>query len=276
MTHVRVVAPATLPERPIVMCWFPGGGMSSRYFDLPAPYDMAAHLAAAGIVNLLVDHPAVGAGAVPDDPWTLTPEVVADADVAAVRAALDGLGLRDPVVLGGGHSMGAMLVAYQQARHRLYDGLALLGHSGRGLPEVLTPEEVTPVRPVVELAEQRFGRPLPVSETTGSEMLVGPDLPDGAAAALAEARAPLLAVCALTSMIPGSHAAELASLDVPVFLGVAEHDITGPPHEAPTHLTGTTDLTLHVLGGAFHNSNVAARRTELWDRLVLWARTVPL
>ena len=40
MTHVRVVAPASMPERPVVLCWFPGGGMSSRYFDLDPPYDM--------------------------------------------------------------------------------------------------------------------------------------------------------------------------------------------------------------------------------------------
>jgi hypothetical protein len=275
VTHVRVVAPASMPERPVVLCWFPGGGMSSRYFDLDPPYDMAGHLAALGFVNLLVDHPAVGGGAVPDDPWTLTPEAVADADAEAVRQALDELDLDDPLVIGGGHSMGAMLVVHQQARHRLYDGLALLGHSGRGLPEVLTPDELAGTESVVELARKRFGQPLPQGETAGSEMLVGPSLPAAAAAALDAARAPLLVVCGLAAMLPGSHADELASVDVPVFLGIAEHDITGPPHEAPSHLTGTTDVTLHVVRGGFHNSNVADRRVELWDRLALWARTVP-
>lgn len=158
MTHVRIVAPASVPDRPIVLCWFPGGGMSSRYFDLDPPYDMAGHLAGLGFVNLLVDHPAVGRGLVPDDPWTLTPEAVADADADAVRRALGELDLDDPVVIGGGHSMGAMLVVHQ---------------------------------------------------------------------------------------------------------------------EAPSYLSGTTDVTLHVVRGGFHNSNVADRRVELWDRLALWARTVP-
>lgn len=275
MTHVRVVAPATVPERPIVLCLFPGGGMSSRYFDLDPPYDMAGHLARLGFVNVLVDHPAVGQGAIPADPWTLTPEAVADAGAAAVRAALAELDLDDPVVVGGGHSMGAMIVVHQQARHRLYDGLALLGHSGRGLPEVLTPDELAATEPMVDLARTRFGRPLPQGETAASELLVGPSLPAAAAAALDAARAPLLAICGLAAMIPGSHASELAAIDVPVFLGIAEHDITGPPHQAPSYLTGTTDVTLHVVRGAFHNSNVADRRGELWDRLALWARTVP-
>lgn len=275
MPHVRIVAPATLPDRPIVMCWLPGGGMSSRYFDLAAPYDMAAHLAAAGIVSLLVDHPAVGESEVPDDPWSLTPEVVADADALAVQETLERLDLRDPIVLGGGHSMGAMLAVHAQVRHRLFEGLALLGHSGRGLPEVLTPDELAGAAPVVELARTRFGHPLPQGETAASELLVGPALPTDAATALDAARAPMLVLCGLTSMLPGGHAAELAAIDVPVFLGIAEHDIAGPPHEAPSYLTGTTDVTLHVLPGAFHNSNVAPRRRELWDRLALWARTVP-
>jgi pimeloyl-ACP methyl ester carboxylesterase len=238
-----------------------------------------------------VDHPGIGSSDGPDDPWALTPEVVAAIDAAAVAEAVaavrsgrlvDGLpALADPLVVGLGHSMGAMLVAYQQARHRPFGGLVLVGHSGRGLPEVLVPDELAvagdgdAIRSrIVELARARFSGPLPVGTTAASEYLVGPDLPEAAALAIGEAKAALLAVCGLTSMIPGGHDAVLAAIDVPVLLGLAEHDIAGPPHEAPRWLTGTTDLTLHVLAGAHHNSNVAARRQEQWRRIAAWCRSL--
>jgi alpha-beta hydrolase superfamily lysophospholipase len=286
-------------ERPVVVCCFPGGGMSARYFEL-AGHDMAGHLAAAGFVVVMIDHPAVGGSDTPDDPWTLVPETVADVDAAAAARAVAvlgpelGLALDDPIVLGLGHSMGAMLVVYQQARSRPYAGLVLLGYSGRGLPEVLSPAELAvagdpdQVRAtIVELARARFGRPLVTRDNGGrdrvsdrgdsatSPMLVGPAAPTAMIAALAAAAAPLLASCGLTSMLPGSNAPELAAIDVPVLLSIAEHDIVGPTHEAPGYLPGSPDVTLHVLPGAFHNSNVATGRERLWDRIALWATTVP-
>lgn len=250
--------------RPAVACCFPGGGMSARYFDLDPPWSMAAHLAARGIVVLLVDHPGVGATPAPADPWALTPAVVADADAALASKALDSLrrgGTLPPMpdlqATGIGHSMGAMLVVLQQARHRIYDRLVLLGHSDRGLPEVLTPAELAAdPADVVELARARFGQPLPGGSTASSEYLVGPDLSDDARRAIDAAAAPLLAVCGLFAMLPRSHAAELAAMDVPVLVGLAEHDIAREPHR-PDHL--------HVLPGAFHNANVAPNRRDQWD-----------
>jgi alpha-beta hydrolase superfamily lysophospholipase len=277
---------------PIVVCCFPGGGMTGRYFELDDDYDMAAHLASAGLVVVMIDHPGLGASDVPDDPWSLTPEVVADIDAAAVGQAIDGLrtgslveglpALDDAMVIGLGHSMGAMLAAYQQARHRPFDGLVLLGHSGRGLPEVLVPDETALVgdaagirAAIVRLAQARFAGALPVGETAVSEYLVGPDLSAPAAAAIVQARGALLVCCGLTAMLSGSQDEVLAAIEVPVFNGVGEHDITGAPHELPRWFTGSADVTVFVLAGAFHNSNVATRRHELWDRIITWVRTVP-
>jgi pimeloyl-ACP methyl ester carboxylesterase len=278
----RIIADsARRPARPVVLCCFPGGGMSARYFEL-AGADMAAYLAERGFVLVLIDHPGTGGSDVPDDPWTLRPEVVADIDVAAVRHVVGGLGFSDPVLVGVGHSMGAMLVAYQQARHRLYRGVTLLGHSGRGLPEVLTPEELAVAGEpdkarlaLVDLARARFGQPLVTSGSGVSAMLTGPELPAGFASSLSAAGASLLVLCGLTSMLPGSHADVLAAVDVPVLLGLAEQDIVGPPREAPAYLTSANDITLYVLGQAYHNSNVAPTRALLWDRLAAWAAAVP-
>lgn len=266
-----------LPAKPVVLCCFPGGGISSRYFELDGA-DMAAYLADRGFAVILIDHPGTGGSDVPDDPWALRPELVADLDVAAVRGVVGGLGFTDPVLVGVGHSMGAMLLAYQQARHRIYRGVALLGHSGRGLPEVLTEEELAVAGDqdnarlaIADLTRARFGRPLVPSGSGISVMLTGPELPGRLAGSLGAAGADLLALCGLTSMIPGGHADVLASIDVPVLLGIAEHDIVGPPREAPAYLTGADDITLYVLPGAYHNSNVAPTRALLWDHLAAWA-----
>src|SRR5688572_28383095 len=72
---------------PVLIC-FPGGGMSGRYFEITG-FDMAAHLAAEGIVVVTIDHPAIGDSDVPDDPWLLTPEMVGDADAAAAAWVLE-------------------------------------------------------------------------------------------------------------------------------------------------------------------------------------------
>src|SRR3954447_19702628 len=95
----RVIAdPSRLVDGSAIVCCFPGGGMSARYFEIEG-YDMAAHLADAGYVVVLIDHPAVGESDVPEDPWTLTCEVVADADAAAARIAIDRL--RDGTLVDG-------------------------------------------------------------------------------------------------------------------------------------------------------------------------------
>ena len=259
-----------------ILCCFPGGGMSSRYYELEG-FDMAAHVAERGFALLLVDHPGVGATDVPDDGWTLTPELVADVDVAAVRGSLEHLALIDVTVIGVGHSMGAMLVAYQQARHGTYAGLVLAGFSGRGLPEVLTPAELERTGSadrirdaLVELAQTRFGVPLVESTSSTIEMLVGPDVSAEVQQAIATSAGPLLAVCGMNALIPGSGEQVLRAIDVPLLLVVAEHDIVGPPHEASTYFPSSRDVTLHVVAGAFHNSNIAPERVTMWDRIGDW------
>ena len=268
-------------DAPVVLVCVPGGGMSAHYFDLhvdgaDTTYSMTDYLAAAGCVVVLLDHLGVGGSDVPDDPYALSPEVLADVNAHAVDQ------LRgdwpDAVVVGVGHSMGAMLTVVQQARHGTYDALALLGYSGRGLPEQLLPQELAASHDPEMIRDQlgaltkaRFGHALVHSETSTSEYLNGPDVAPEVAAALRGSAAPMLGLAGLASMIPGGHAAEVAAIDVPVFLGLAANDIAGPTHEVPAYFTASRDVTLYVQPDAYHNSNAAPTRLELWDRLARWA-----
>lgn len=287
-----VWSPARLADECTVLFCFPGGGMNRRYFDIPVPsYSMATFLADRGHVVVLMDHPGIGDSDVPDDPWQLTPQAVAEIDAYAVGrlaatlaegSVSPDLPARSPArMIGVGHSMGAMLVAGQQAAAKPYDGLALLGHSGYGLPQVLTPEELAyagkpaELRGAIEgLARARFGRPLTGSATSVSEWLTGDGVPDEVKAAMSVAAAPLLTMSGLTSMIPGSLEPELAGITVPVLVAVGEHDIVGPTDRLADDVPSAQPVTVAVIAGAAHNHNVAPTRQRLWEALADWLVTL--
>ncbi len=275
-----VFAPAA-HEPPIALVCLPGGGMTRRYFDIDVDgsYSMARHLASKGAAVVTVDPPAVGESPVPPDPWQLTCPVLASMYVDAVRQ-VRGM-FPTARVIGVGHSLGALLTVYGQAADRCFDAVALLGFAGGGLPSVLTPEELAvagqPARvreEIVALARTRFGRPLPRGTTGPSDLLLGVPVGEAAKAGITAVGGALLAVAGLTSMIPGASAGELAAVDVPVFVGVGDHDITGEPHAIPAQFPRARDLTLYVLEGSGHNHNVAPTRQQLWDRLWRWAASL--
>jgi alpha-beta hydrolase superfamily lysophospholipase len=287
---VDVVAPPPWPaaEPPAVLFCFPGGGISRRYFDLAVPgYSFAEYACGRGFVTVLVDHPGVGDSDVPDDGWTLTPEAVARVNAAAVGRALAALEngevtgvppLRPAAVIGVGHSMGALLLIYQQAGYPRFDGLALLGWCARGLPEYLDESERELASldgsfedRLVDGAKRMFDGPRPVQETGISGLLIKNPIPGEVRQALAEARSRLLAVAGYTSLIPRSAARASARVDVPVFLGVGEHDIAVGHHAIPAEFPASRDVTLFVLAGAGHNHNVEPGREELWARIIDWA-----
>jgi pimeloyl-ACP methyl ester carboxylesterase len=252
--------------------------MSRGYFDLETPpaignFSMVRHLVDRDFVVVSLDSPGVGESDVPDDGYTLTPDVVADVNAHAFDQVLQEW--PDALRIGVGHSAGALLTVVQQARHRTYDALALFGF-GRGGHEqfALTQQERDQAGGIVELTRQRFGDPLPGGGSTSTSpfLLGGMEVPPEALAALGAVKTRLLGVVGLTSMIPGSVDAEMAAVDVPVFLGIGEHDIAGAPHAIPSCFTGCNDFTLFVLPGTGHNHNVAPEREALWDRFVVWAR----
>ena len=83
------------PPTTLVVC-VPGGGMTRRYFDLPehlpGRWSMARHLVDDhGLAVLTLDHLGVGDSPPPDDPYTLTPRVVAAVNAHVVAEAVAGL-----------------------------------------------------------------------------------------------------------------------------------------------------------------------------------------
>jgi pimeloyl-ACP methyl ester carboxylesterase len=289
-TDMEVVGLATTVVEPdgasngkVLYC-LPGGGLSRRYFDLDGSYSMAAHLAGRGFTVVAIDHPGVGDSRAPDDPWTLTPSVVADADALAVAQLHRRLG---GTAIGVGHSMGAMLTVKVQARHHPYAGLALLGYAHSDHYELtalaahLTDEERTVIGDaeaitarLVDFAKARYREPLPVATSARSSFLLA-DMPvsEEGLAAIDRSASNLLVCCGLASMLKCT-LSDAGHLDVPVFVGFGERDITGNARATASALSRCPDITLFELPGSGHNHNVAPNRARLWDRLATWAEGV--
>jgi pimeloyl-ACP methyl ester carboxylesterase len=289
--------PEGLGPSPLLWVCVPGGGINRQYFDLEVvghaeAFSMARYLAAGGDLVVTVDPPGVGESDVPEDGYTLSPDVVADVLAAAIQtieADLEnhgmptaGLGRMTPRArLGLGHSAGALLVACQQARHCSYDGLALLGFSASGLPDVLNEQELQFVGRPVEFAEAvaslsaaRFGEPLPQRSNSSAGELEPSSATAALDVALAGASSRLLALVGMTAIVPGSVQPQLDQLRVPIFVGLGEHDLAGKLDVLPAQLPACGDLTLFLLEGAGHNHNVAANRRTLWTRVMRWADSV--
>jgi pimeloyl-ACP methyl ester carboxylesterase len=281
-------SPTAMGDDPILLFCFPGGGISRRYFDLAVPgYSMARHLAAQGFLTVTVDHPGVGESDVPTDPWTLTPEMVADVDVAAVTRMLEvlaageveGLPAFTPsLVIGLGHSAGGLVVLHQQSRRSPYAAIAVLGWAGHGLPEFLDetglrladhPERLS--ADLVNATRLRYPDPLVDMPRGSMDFLVANPPPEEVHLALADARTPLLAIVGYASLIPGSASLCVSAITVPVFLAVGDRDIARQPHQLPANFTSSGDLTVFVIPNAGHNHNIEPTRALLWDRVAAWA-----
>ena len=282
----------------LVVC-LPGGGMTRRYFDLPehlpGRWSMARHLVEAhGQAVLTLDHLGVGDSPPPDDPYTLTPRVLAAVNAHVVTSVLDGLGagtLVDGVgpvplrrAVGLGHSMGGLLVVHQQARHRSFGAVVLLGFGADGLPDHIDDDERGYAGDYDELelalprlVAARFGTALvaPVDGGTTASDFLNPGVGPEPRQLLGVASGMMLALGGLTSMVPGASDAVLAAIEVPAFLGVGEMDIVDGYRSLADKLVNAPSVTGFVLQGAGHNHVITDRRVELWDAVGDWITALP-
>ena len=271
--------------------------MTLRYVELAVEGDdsfsFAKQMVARGVVGILSDHLGIGESYRPTDGYAVTAEVVAKANAHATEQIIaklrDGTltpelpALKSLVTLGVGHSMGAMMTLLQQAQYRQHAGIALLGFSTRGLPEYMPPQvrelanDTAAVRAKLpKLARAMFVQPYPVIKPSpqSSGIYAGKNADPRGAAAVKQVTDALLPVPAFLSMIPGNVLPEAKQVAVPVFLGLGELDMAGPPHEIPASFPASRDITLYLIREAGHSHFLFPARGELFDRLAVWARTV--
>jgi alpha-beta hydrolase superfamily lysophospholipase len=296
-TAATVSIPNDPIPRPVVLFGFPGAGYGRRYYGVEHPAlegpGQAAYHAAHGFVFVACDHLCVGDSTMPEDPFALTLEAVADANAVTVASVLERLRegtlapevepLEPAAVIGIGHSMGGCLLTVQQARHRSFDGAAFLGWSQNRIA-FPTPSGDFLTRDVpprgADLRGYRFEPwtwdevrhayhydDVPTEILDADLAWAKGDFTQPPPSWISFAMPPV----ALSMMAPGVVAAEAAEIDVPVFLGFGERDTTEDPIAEPAAYRGSSDITLSVFPRMAHMHNFATTRQQLWRRLAHWA-----
>ncbi len=216
-------------QQPIVLCCLPGGGMSRRYWDLMPPndqsYSFALWMVRRGVTIIALDHVGTGESTFPPGRAPLLGQAIAAND-AAFRLLCDelaetGIGggpVPNPLRIGVGHSMGAVLSVRQQATHETHHALALLGFDLAGLPAAIPPEILAATGDgppddelLAELTLRMFGTSYPaIPMAVDQARHAG----DAARQTLADASTRLLGAGGLLSLLPGNVAEDAARLRV--------------------------------------------------------------
>ncbi len=278
-TAVTIVSPAK-PDGTILFA-FPGGGYSRRYFDLDfaGGYSQAEWHAVRGWTVVCCDHLGVGDSSMPD-PAAWGFDELADANHAAVTAVCERLQPSGPV-LGAGQSMGGCLVIQQQATHRTFDAIAVLGFSaihtvlpapegGYEMPEGLSLEDAA-THITRALTTYAFHFPDEPSWLVTEDVDGYPLRPDGRVPTWASATVPPAAVSMLAPGVVANHA---PAVDVPVLVVAAEIDVNLDLEAEAAQYTGSPDVDTMRLEGAAHMHNFANSRELLWARIHDWGRGV--
>lgn len=274
-----------LGERPVTMALLAGGSYNKRYHHVVIAghqgYSAAEHLAALGNIVILLDHLGMGESTRVPDQKNATRQIVAQAMHAAVslfydRLAAGSLDPRLPAIpefarIGGGHSMGGMLTVIQQANHRSYDAIMVIGYTAAGVHFTMGGRKLrasdfpAPENPDDYTSNDRA--PLHEGfhwEDVPAEVIAADDL-------LAVPTPSQIGVISISKDIIKDEAQQI---DVPVYFCNSERDVSPDISAEPALFPKSTDFMIHVLPRAGHCQSFASTRHQMWDRMHGWARLV--
>jgi pimeloyl-ACP methyl ester carboxylesterase len=285
-----VVAPG--PDTPVrrrVVVAAPGGSYTRWYWhpdpgELPG-YSFMEHLAARGHVVVAFDHLGTGESSRPAGVEPTVEMLAAAADAAARQAAaravtgdlVPGLPpLRDPELVGIGHSMGGTVTVVQQAAHGTYGRLVSLGHSVQRPPDEGDDGLGSRVaRTMTEIRGETGDAPdahYVAPNRDALRALFYGDLVAPSVIAADERHAtdrPVRVVACSRSGYAGEAA---AAISVPLFLAFGSEEVRAQPWRRleMTAYPSSDDVTSFVLRDAAHCHNFMPSRVELWDRIHAW------
>ena len=192
------------------------------------------------------------------------------------------------LVVGTGQSMGGGVTIIMQGRHRTYDAIAPLGYSP---VHTSLPQRRPEMREAIKSVFAKFSRATPPQDLSvphSSEQIPDflypfhcEDVPQDILQADLAGGYPLrqsppswgsatVPRCVVAMMSPGYVAAEAAEIDVPVFLGFGERDVSEAPHREPIMFARARDITVYVAPRMAHMHNFASTRELLWNRTLDW------
>lgn len=317
---VTLPAPDALCDPPVVCFAKPAGSYSRGYFtrELPGPGQgaQAEWHARQGWIFVSCDNLGSGESSRHDHDAMSLAAVTQAAQLAEqdiLTRLANGLLARDfppvvqPVRIGMGHSLGGCLTIVQQAHHRCYDGIAVLGYSVfRTLPK--SPPGFPPVQIPWFSRDVPLGRPGAVLNWEGPppsdssednaaiwaalawssyfddvpQAVIDDDLThyeyvEADAAASLRGILPWAAQgssgrAARSVLTPGIVAPEAAAIQVPVLCAMGERDFVMDPHREPQAYLSARSVDLFVCERMGHLHNFASSRQLLWERLHLFGQ----
>lgn len=277
--------PDALPAaRPRVMTLFAGGSYDKRYHDAQVPgqegYSAAERLAALGNVVLLLDHLGVGGSSRLPDQKQATRRVCAQAAHAAcvqffARLAAGTLDpglppIADPVRLGGGHSMGAMMAILQQAEHRTFDGVMVIGYTAEGVQITLNGQRFAAASVIPPESPDYTQNDRSAMHAAFHWSDVPPDVVAYDDSLSVETPAQIGLDLIRTRIV----AEEAGRIEAPVYICLGENDVSPDSHAEPSYYSSSSDVTLHILPRSGHCQTFASTRRRMWDRMHHWGEWV--
>lgn len=312
---VELPDPAQLGPNPIVCFAKPGGGYTKGYYteELPGPARGAQSRwhAERGWIFVSIDPIGTGASSVDHDSDKLDFTNTAATSRAAEREIASRLtagtladdfpAVRDPIVIGIGHSRGGSLTLIQQGRFHEYDGIGILGHSAvhtripspPGRPPVVfpwIPRDIAPASgqrlnpPSNDSVERQPGQP-DMDEAMRwafhfddvATEVVNLDLgePGGRIGERPVWRsAPKPTTVSHWAMTPGAVAPEAAAVTCPVLIAVGERDVIADPKGDLRAYLSARSIDLFICPRMAHMHNFASTRELMWHRIEQWAEWV--
>ena len=280
---VWVFLPDTLPDSPTAICLLNGGTYDRRYFHFHVPgrsdYSCAEYLRARGHIVILPDHLGVGASGRAKDQKLATRHICAAANHAAVEAVFSRLsdGTLTPELpaiptlfkVGGGHSMGGCQMITQQAAHRTFDACLILGFTAFGVHLTINGQLISAHPGEFELAEPDHNlRDRSFLRST----FHWEDVPDDVLAVDDSLMVEAPSTIGKQARMEGIVRDDAASIDVPIYINLAERDVSPDPHAEPGYYRASRDITLNILPRSGHCQNFSNTRIEMYDRVDRWVR----
>jgi len=273
-----------LGEKAVAMVLGAGGSYDKRYhhaqIDGFPGYSAAEYLASLGAIVLLNDHLGVGESSRLPDQRKATRHVVAQAGAAAAeqffqRLRAGGLHpglppIADFARIGGGHSMGGMLAILQQAAHRPYDGVMVIGYTADGVHFTMNGQKLRAADFIpADGPDYTRNDRAPLHEGFHWE-----DVPAEVIRADDAMAVETPACIGLDSIRTGVVREEAARIEAPVYICLGERDVSPDPHAEPGFYRASPDVTLHILPRSGHCQSFAGTRRQMWDRMHHWSRGV--
>ena len=228
-----------------------------------------------------LDHLSVGDSSVLPEPPSISTVAAANSAVVGeivsrlkTGALTGGLAVTPSVVIGAGQSLGGIIAVVMQAKHRPFDGIAVLGASlvctrlpSRSGEELRFAGDADPrasARQLFLSADWRYAfhwDDVPEHLVTADMARMPPTFGDGAL--WNSATAP-----DTTSLVlPGVVAGEAAGVDVPVLLAMGERDVCQDPLRELAAFQSARDLAQFVVPRMAHMHNFAGTRAMMWTRI---------